>query len=700
MKHKSIDEHTLRVLEFDSVRQLLSTHSMSVLGRQAALALYPSTNPEWIERRLAETTELKGLLQQGVRIPIAGVTDLVSLFAHIGKNQTVFEAKQLLAVSDTLTCLAGIKGFFSECDSQVYPYLHGVADRIRTFPNIVEAICSCVQGDGTIRSDASEKLLKIREKIGQLREAIQSKLKAILSSSGMQDALENNQFLVRNGRAVIAIKTNFRHRMQGAVLDRSQSGATLFMEPYAITEIGNVLEDEIYAEKKEVGRILWQLTQTVLVERDGVSHAVSELGLIDLTVAKARFSLAFGMSRAALLSDQQMELRQARHPLLVHLIAQECDNVLADAIRKTVPVDVRLGKDFDLLIVTGPNTGGKTVTLKTVGLLSLMTQSGMHIPAHPDSRLPVYRQIYVDIGDEQSLEQSLSTFSGHIRQISHITNHAGPRALVLLDELGAGTDPAEASALASSILDALLVVGSHVVVTSHLGTLKTYALTTPRAENASVHFDMESLRPTYRLLIGTPGSSNAITIAERLGLAKGIITRAMELLNASGSDKGEALNQAQRSRELAEQKRSAAFSLLEEVKGLHRLVSERVQRTQWERERLTDQADFEIERTMRKVSLILQEYGRDLQNAPNPWNEQAQALVEQIRAVAHESPLAKRQERYIRNLSRDDKVYILSFDCQGTVQRVRRSRGTISCLVEGKELEVPFAEIWPVAVHF
>ena len=616
MNHKHIDEHTLRVLEFDDVRQLLSTFSMSALGRQAALALYPSTNPEWIERRLAETSELKSLLQQGSRIPIAGVADLAAIFSQLEKKQTVLEAKQLLVIGDTLTCLASLKAFFSELDAGVYRFLHSIADRIMTFPDIVESIFACVEGDGTLRSDASPKLLEIRTTVRQLRNAVHEKLKSILANPKMQSALENNQFLVRNGRAVIAIKTNYRHQVQGAVLDRSQSGATLLVEPYTITELSNELEDELYAEKKEVGRILWELTQKVLGQKEALMQATAELGRIDLTVAKARYSLTFSMNTVSLQSGRQLELKQARHPLLMQLMAQEADHSMDEVFKKTVPVDVRLGEDFELLVMTGPNTGGKTVTLKTIGLLSLMAQSGMHIPAYPDSRLPVYRQIFVDIGDEQSLQQSLSTFSGHIRQISHITNHAGPHALVLLDELGAGTDPTEASALVTSILDALLKVGAHVVVTTHLGTLKSYALTTPRVENASVHFDMATLRPTYRLLIGTPGSSNALAISQRLGLSVAILKQAQALLDESGNESAHALNQAQRSRELAEQKRSAAFALLDEVKGMHRLVSERVYRTQSDRDRIFEQADLQIERTMRQVNQILMAFAGELKNAP------------------------------------------------------------------------------------
>lgn len=682
------------------MRQLLSTFSMSVLGRQAALALYPSTNPEWIERRLAETSELKTLFQQGRQIPIAGVSDLAAIFSQLEKRQTVLEAKQLLAIGDTLTCLASLKAFFSELDKEAYRFLRSIADCLRTFPDIVGSIFSCVEGDGTLRSDASPKLLEIRTKVRRLQNAVHEKLRTILANPKMQNALENNQFLVRNGRAVIAIKTNYRHHVQGAVLDRSQSGATLLVEPYTITELSNELEDELYAEKKEIGRILWELTQKVLGEKEALMQATAELGRIDLAVAKARYSLTYSMNTALLQSDRQMELKEARHPLLMHLMAQEADHSMTEVFKKTVPVDVRLGKDFELLVMTGPNTGGKTVTLKTIGLLSLMVQSGMHIPAYPDSRLPVYRQIFVDIGDEQSLQQSLSTFSGHIRQISHITNHAGPHTLVLLDELGAGTDPTEASALVTSILDALLKVGAHVVVTTHLGTLKSYALTTPRVENASVHFDMETLRPTYRLLIGTPGSSNALAMSQRLGLSIAIIKQAQTLLDESGNESAHALNQAQRSRELAEQKRSVAFALLDEVKGMHRLVSERINRTQLERERIVGQANFQIERTMRQVNQILLAFAGDLQNAPHPWKEKAKALVEKINAISAETPLAKRQEKFINDLSRDDKVYVLPFDCQATVQRVRRSRRTVSCLIEGKELEVPFSEIWPVAVQF
>jgi DNA mismatch repair protein MutS2 len=362
-------------------------------------------------------------------------------------------------------------------------------------------------------------------------------------------------------------------------------------------------------------------------------------------------------------------------------------------MHEVVPVDLRLGDDFDLLLVTGPNTGGKTVMLKTVGLLTLMTQSGMHIAARADSQVPVYRQVYADIGDEQSIEQSLSTFSAHMQQVVQILSKANKNTLVLLDELGAGTDPVEGAVLATAILNRLLARAGQVLATTHLGQLKAYAYTTARAENASVEFDTKTLKPTYRVMIGTPGSSNAVVIAQRLGMPKAVIAEARARLAKEADGSSELINQIQTSRQTAEQKRIDAEEMLDEAEQVRADALRELGSVKEQGRRLRRSADKQIDESMRRVRHLMESFLAEMRNAPKPWRRHAEELAEQVSLAAASMPLAVRHARFIEGLSAGDGVYVIPFKRRGIVYRVRRKRRVIVVFVEGKQVEVPFSEV-------
>ena len=354
---------------------------------------------------------------------------------------------------------------------------------------------------------------------------------------------------------------------------------------------------------------------------------------------------------------------------------------------------MRLGDDFDLLLVTGPNAGGKTVMLKTTGLLVLMIQSGLHIPARADSTVPVYRQVYADIGDEQSIQQSLSTFSAHMQQIVRILNRTNNGTLILLDELGAGTDPTEGAALAVALLDKMLAKGGRIIATSHLGQLKVYAYSTARAQNASVQFDLETLAPTYRLLLGTPGSSNALAIAGRLGVPKAVVGKAKSLLDKQADGSTELINQVQMTREAAERNRVATQTTLDEAKRERQRVSEELARIQEEGRRLKNQADEEIEHSMRQIRRVLDDFSVRMQNAPAAWKEPARELTEKVSTLSAGTPLAVRHAAFIDALRAGDTVYVIPFKREGLVHRIRRKRRKAVLFMEGKQLEVAFDDI-------
>jgi DNA mismatch repair protein MutS2 len=458
--------------------------------------------------------------------------------------------------------------------------------------------------------------------------------------------------------------------------------------------LSNELEDANFAKRKEIGRILWQLTKAVIDRRKDILASLKTLAQFDLTFAKAQFSLDYQMSPPAINPEPSMNLRHARHPLLVNCVSIQKACSASEAINQVVPIDVRLGEDFDLLLVTGPNTGGKTVMLKTIGLLTLMAQSGMHIPAHPDSQLGIFRKIFADIGDEQSIQQNLSTFSAHISQIVHILKMTNEKTLVLLDELGAGTDPVEGAVLATAILDKLLSRGGKTIATTHLGRLKSYAYATPRTENASVQFDSETLKPTYVLRIGTPGSSNALAIAERLEMPKAVVKKAKSLLQRDPDGTSDLINQVQTTREDAEQKRLDAQEILDQAKELHSNADKRLEQLKHQEKMVTDQANREIDKSMTEVRAIVEDFIKQMRNAPKPWSQHTEQLNQKIIKAAESTPLAVRQTQFIQTLRKGDTVYVIPFRRNGIVDRINQKRRTITLLLEGKQLRVPFTEVW------
>ncbi|MHC4645572.1 MAG: endonuclease MutS2 [Planctomycetota bacterium] len=694
MAQKRIDEHTLKVLEFDQVRQILASFASSGLGKDAAAALYPSLDSDWINERIAETTELKNLLERGVAIPLAGLRDIGELIRGFGHGRTVFEPAQLLQIADTLAASVRIKKFLEELPADQAAHLRGMTHKLQDFTPIVDEINRCIEDKETVRKDASPKLLEISRRIEQLSTEIERRFRSIISSAEMRQAVENDKPLMRHGRVVVAVRTRYRRSLRGIVLDRSNTGATLYVEPEQLVELSNELEEATFARQKEIGRILWELTRAIIDTRKDILVSLKTLALFDLTYAKARLSVAYNMSPPIICPRFSLSLRQARHPLLLYCISSQKACEVSEAIDEVVPIDMRLGDDFDLLLVTGPNTGGKTVMLKTVGLLALMTQSGMHIPAHADSRVPVYGQIFADIGDEQSIQQSLSTFSAHISQIVRILRGTREAALILLDELGAGTDPVEGAVLATAILDGMLAKGGKVVATTHLGRLKSYAYTTQRAENASVQFDMETLKPTYKVRIGTPGSSNALAIARRLGMTKSIIRQARSLLEGEADGASNLINQVQATREDAERKRLQAQEMLDEAEETRVQALQRLEQLNHEREMLTDQTDREIDKSMHQVRQLVDGLVAQMQNVPKPWSGHVNEFSRQIIAAASSTPLAVRQAKFAESVRKGDTVYVTPFRRNGIVYRTNRKRGIFTLLVEGKLVQVPLTGIW------
>ncbi len=507
-----MNSHSLRVLEFEAIRQRLVGLASCSLGQERASAMEPSWREEEVLRWQRQTTEAVRLLDGPGGVPLGGIHDIRPAI-RLATMSGMLEPSVLLTVADTAAGARKLKGYLLQREETV-PMLAELAREIREFPRLEQVIYEAISEHAEVRDDASPTLARLRKDLRVIRGRMTERLNSILRSTAYRDMIQDPVITTREGRFCIPVKSEYRTQFGGLVHDQSSSGATLFMEPTPVVELGNELRQVELKERQEVERILHELTGHVAKVEGDLSATVELLGELDYLFARGRLSQAMDAVEPEINREGFIGLRRARHPLLE-------GNV--------VPIDVDLGREHTVLVITGPNTGGKTVGMKTVGLLALMAQCGLHIPAHEGSTLPVFRGVYADIGDEQSIQQSLSTFSGHITNIARIlkgVEATGARSLVLLDEAGAGTDPAEGSALAKAILQHLLQKRARTIASTHYGELKEFAYATPGVQNASVEFDLQTLRPTYRLLIGVPGASNAFAIAARLGLPEEIVQAA------------------------------------------------------------------------------------------------------------------------------------------------------------------------------
>jgi DNA mismatch repair protein MutS2 len=508
-----MDARSRELLEFPLIRDRLADATAFPPSRRLAEALEPSSDPVVVARSLDETDQARALLEAHPGVGIGAAHDIGPAIERAARGGRL-DAAQFLAIAETLDAAARLASSLSE---ERRPLLRDLGREIRPLPGIRSTLARSFDPVGELLDTASPRLGGVRAAVRVAYDRLRRRLDALVGAE-LGSALQEPIVTLRNGRYVVPVKAEARSRVKGIVHDASGSGQTLFIEPLVAVELGNAWREAQLAEAEEIARILDELSALIAVNAAALRETLSALARFDLWAAKASLAADMDATRAETADRPEVVLLSARHPGLTG---------------RVVPIDVRLGEDYRALVVTGPNTGGKTVTLRTLGLLSLMHQAGLHVPAAQGSRLPVWRDVFADIGDEQSVAQSLSTFSGHLRRITTIVAAAGPDTLVLLDELGAGTDPTEGSALAQALLDHFIHVGSVVAATTHYAELKAYAHTTPGARNAAVEFDLDTLSPTYRLTIGLPGGSQAFAIAERLGLPGAVVEDARSRLTES-----------------------------------------------------------------------------------------------------------------------------------------------------------------------
>ncbi|MFW5435507.1 endonuclease MutS2 [Paenibacillus apiarius] len=655
-----MDSKILNTMDYHKILQSLAQHAATPLGEHSALALQPSTHLEEVKRRLQATDEAMTVERLKGGAPFSGVKDIRGSIKRARIN-AMLSASELWDISSLL--LSGrrvARHIASVHEDNPVPLIHELAQSISDEKALEEDIRHCIDEQGDVLDQASTELATVRRelRIGETR--IREKLESMIRSQSGQKMLQDQLVTIRNDRYVIPVKQEYRGHYGGIVHDQSSSGATLFIEPEAIVAMNNKLRETKLREEREIERILSRLTEEVGLLADVLLYDTDCVEQLDFIFAKARLAHQMKASIPRMNDRGFIKLKKGRHPLI--------------PAEQVVPIDVELGNSYTSIIVTGPNTGGKTVSLKTMGLLSLMAMSGLFIPAEEGSQMCVFDAIYADIGDEQSIEQNLSTFSSHLTNIIRILGHMTPKSLVLLDELGAGTDPAEGSALAIAILEHIHKLGCRMVATTHYSELKAYAYERKGIINASMEFDVQTLSPTYRLLIGVPGRSNAFAIAERLGLSKSIIEHARGEVTEEDLRVETMIASLEENRLGAEAEREAAERLRRETEALRQALAEEREKLEADRDKRVARAEEEARAIVAKARREAEEIISELrQLALEGAQVKDHRLTEARRKLDEAAPASKiaaktkKSVKAARKIEAGDEVMVYSLNQKGSV---------------------------------
>ncbi|PFT57353.1 endonuclease MutS2 [Priestia megaterium] len=678
------------VLEFNKVKEQLQKKVASSLGREKVANLIPSTQYEEVVKWQEATDEATTVLRLRGNVPLGGIFDVRSSVKRAEIGGTL-SSNELLDVASTIYAARQVKQFIEqvvEDEDLQLPIITEHIKKLMPLPEVEQTIKMSIDENGTVLDGASDQLRGIRQKLRSTESRIREKLESLIRSSSAQKMLSDAIVTIRNERFVIPVKQEYRSAYGGIVHDQSSSGATLFIEPQAIVTLNNELQEAKVKEKQEIERILIALTVQVAEVANELRQNVYLLGELDFMFAKGRYSHELKASKPKMNDRGYIKLVKAKHPL----IAQE--DVVAN--------DIELGDQYTSIVITGPNTGGKTVTLKTLGLFTLMAQAGLQIPALDGSEMAVFKHVFADIGDEQSIEQSLSTFSSHMVNIVDILQKVDHESLVLFDELGAGTDPQEGAALAISILDQVYERGARVVATTHYPELKAYGYNREGVVNASVEFDIETLSPTYKLLIGVPGRSNAFEISKRLGLSAEVIERAKGYIGSETNKVENMIASLEDSRRQSEHELEEAEELRKEAQKLHKELQSQIIDFNEKRDKLYEKAEEKAQATVKAASEEAEKIISDLRK----MSQKNHALVKEHELIearkrledavptlekSKKKPAApKKQER---TLQAGDEVKVLSWGQKGTlVERVSNNEwqvqmGIMKMKVKEKDLE-------------
>ena len=667
-----MNEKALKTLEYYKIIDMLEAFATSSIGKNKSRQLRPLDNLTEIETMQQETADALSRIYQKGSLSFSGVKDVRGSLKRLEVGSTL-GIGELLAIRSLLENASRAKAYSRrETENEHTDSLDNMFELIEPLSPLATEIGRCILSEDEISDDASTGLRQVRRSMKLTNDKIHTQLSSFVSGNSrtyLQDAVVT----MRNGRYCIPVKAEYKSQVPGMIHDQSSTGSTIFVEPMTIVRLNNEMRELEIQEQKEIEMILSNLSQLAAENLDAIFDDVKLLSELDFIFARAQLAKSQNATEPRFNRDRIIDIKKARHPLIDK--------------HKVVPIDIRIGETFDLLIVTGPNTGGKTVSLKTVGLLTLMGQSGLHIPAFDNSRLSVFREVYADIGDEQSIEQSLSTFSSHMTNVVRFMETADSDSLVLFDELGAGTDPTEGAALAIAILSTLHDRGIRAMATTHYSELKVYALSTPGVENASCEFDVETLRPTYRLLIGVPGKSNAFAISQKLGLPLSIIERAKEQISQEDETFEDVLSNLEESRKTIESEREELASYKEEIKTLKEQLEEKQDKLDQRKERIIAEANEEAHRILREAKdyadqtmRIFNKAGKDSMSAKELEKHRSDLRKKIDKAgkkVALKTPQKQKSTLRPQDLSLGDSVKVMSLNVKGTVSSKPDSKGML-----------------------
>lgn len=685
-----MNEKSLRVLEYYKIIEKLEEQASSALGKAICRSLMPSTEQDEIQQNIAETSEAVELMMKYSNPPMGPIYDL-SHAVKMSEIGGMMMPGQLLQVSDTLRTARTLKSYLLKSidTSDGYPTLKSLATVIVPLKAVEDAINTAIIGENQISDNASPALRKIRRDIESKNASVKSKLEHLVRDQDSKKYLQDSLVTIRQDRFVVPVKSEYKGMVKGLVHDQSSSGSTLYIEPFAVVELNNEIRELKLKEQAEIERILLELTALVGQNPGAVRSNQDCLETLDFIFAKGKLALGMKAVEPEINKEGKIRLKNGRHPLLDP--------------KKVVPSNFWIGEHFKTLLITGPNTGGKTVTLKTVGLLSLMMQSGLHVPADYGTKMAIFDGIYADIGDEQSIEQSLSTFSSHMTNIVEILNTASKNSLVLFDELGAGTDPTEGAALAKAILDKLYRWQVTTIATTHYSELKEYALVTEGVENASVEFDVNTLSPTYRLLIGVPGKSNAFEISRKLGLSAEIIDAAKEMIATEDIVFEDILANIERSRKAADDERDLALKLRLESEQIKKRLAEREDRLNVQKEKILDQAKEEAKKVLKEArdeaDALAKEIRQIGNNVQKSDAKRVEAMRRQIKQKVDDlTQVEVDSDDYVYSelpaqLKIGDSVKVLSLGQIGTVASLPDKNGEVAVQVGIMKVNVSLGQL-------
>ena len=687
-----MNEKALRILEYPKIIEMLTGYASSPMGKDLCRNLMPSSDLSEILKGQMETSDaLSRILKKG-SLSFSGIRDIRGSLLRLKVGSTIGMA-ELLNIAATLDVALRAKSYGRrDSEDTDTDSLDGMFSLIEPLSNLNHEIRRCIIDEETMADDASPALKSIRRQIRLTNDRIHSQLASMVSSQNIGSKLQDNLVTMRNGRYCLPVKAEYRSQVQGMIHDQSSTGSTLFIEPMAIVKLNNDLRELGVKEKEEIEHILDTLSElagesAVMLEQD-----IAVLTRLDFIFAKASLSKTYNGTEPVFNENGYINIKKGRHPLLDR--------------RKVVPIDLTMGKDYHMLIVTGPNTGGKTVSLKTVGLFTLMGQAGLHIPAFDHSELAVFEDVFADIGDEQSIEQSLSTFSSHMTNIVRILEQASFRTLVLFDELCAGTDPTEGAALAIAILKNLLNRRVTTMATTHYSELKVFALSTDGVCNACCEFDVATLSPTYRLLIGIPGKSNAFAISGKLGLPEYIIEDARKNIDVQQQNFEDLLANLETSRATIEKEQAEITAYKAEIETLKKRLEEKRDNLSRQKERILNEANEKAQailqeakdyadQTIRTMNKLSQSGGVDMK-AMEQERARLRDKMNHTSSAQKAAPAKKNKHYSASDFKQGDSVHVLSLDLKGTVVSQPNSKGELTIQMGILKSRIHFSDLEPI----